>query len=206
MKLIKRLERRIPKGTGKQRQSFGLFLCPYCNKKVERGLSNGKRDKSCGCMYHVLNPVGKSTHGYSRIKLYRVWYSMIDRCHNQKHIDYHNYGERGIVVCREWRSDISFFIKWAISSGYKVGLQIDRRDNDGGYNPLNCRWVTCTVNSRNRRSTKINIKKAREIRIKRIINGTSYKNLGKEYLLDASTIYGIIKNKTWKENKEELLS
>lgn len=198
MELIKRLDRRCPKKTGKQKQSFGLFLCSYCGNKVERGLSNGKRDNSCGCMSRPKK------HGYSKHKLYNVWRNMIDRCYNNQNNNYDSYGGRGITVCKEWQNNIASFIEWAKRSGYRHGLQIDREDNEKGYTPLNCRFVTHTINSRNRRSAKLNIEKAREIRFKRCVTGASYKDLVKEYNVNKSTICGIIKNNLWKESEVKL--
>jgi hypothetical protein len=75
---------------------------------------------------------------------------MIQRTTNPKALGYKNYGERGIVVCDEWKNNINFFI-WARSHGYKEGLEIDREDNDGNYCPENCRFVTRSQNCTNRR-------------------------------------------------------
>jgi hypothetical protein len=73
---------------------------------------------------------------------------MIQRCLNRNHGSYARYGGRGITICDEWR-DFANFGRWAESTGYKPGLQIDRRDNDGPYSPDNCRWLTDAQNKRN---------------------------------------------------------
>lgn len=85
--------------------------------------------------------------------LAKVWNGMKNRCYNLKHDSYKRYGGRGIKVCQEWFDSSSHFIKWALNHGYKEGLQLDRIDVNGDYEPSNCRWVTAKTNSRNRRNT-----------------------------------------------------
>lgn len=79
---------------------------------------------------------------------------MKDRCHNKHSKEYHNYGERGIAVCDEWRNNFQAFYNWVISNGYKEGLQIDRIDVNGNYEPSNCRWSTPKKNSNNKRNNR----------------------------------------------------
>lgn len=95
------------------------------------------------------------THGYSADypKLYNVWCTMLTRCYNPKREKYKDYGSRGVCVCPEWQRAENF-CKWALENGYKDGLQIDRIDVNGNYEPSNCRWVTPKQNSRNKRNTK----------------------------------------------------
>lgn len=99
---------------------------------------------------------GKNHHSYkhglskTKPKLYRLWSSMSERTTNPNHHAFHRYGGRGITICDEWRYNVLIFIEWALSHGYKEGLQIDRIDNDKGYSPNNCRFVTPKVNSNNR--------------------------------------------------------
>ncbi len=75
---------------------------------------------------------------------------MIERCRNIKNKNYHNYGGRGISVCNEWYVFTNFY-NWAISN-YQKGLELDRENNNGNYEPENCRFVTDIVNSNNRRN------------------------------------------------------
>lgn len=73
------------------------------------------------------------------------------RCYNPKSDQYKNYGARGIKVCDEWLNGTEGFYNWAKANGYRRGLQIDRIDVNGNYEPSNCRWVEPKVNARNRR-------------------------------------------------------
>lgn len=96
---------------------------------------------------------GDSTKGSETYRLYRIWKSMRLRCLNPKDTAYKNYGGRGITICDEWRKYESFR-DWALANGYQCNLIIDRRDNDGNYEPGNCRFTTRIVSNRNRRITK----------------------------------------------------
>jgi len=95
----------------------------------------------------------KKMHGKSKTKIYHVWSGMLRRCNNPKSKAYKNYGGRGIAVCSEWH-DFLVFKKWALSHGYDESLQIDRINNDGNYEPSNCRFVTRSINHQNRRKRK----------------------------------------------------
>ena len=93
------------------------------------------------------------THHQSGTKLYDVWCAAKARCNNPKNKNYKHYGGRGIKVCDEWENSFQAFYEWAMANGYKEGLSIDRIDNDGNYEPANCRWVTQEEQCNNRRTS-----------------------------------------------------
>jgi hypothetical protein len=83
--------------------------------------------------------------------LYSKWRGIKSRCYNENEIGYKNWGGRGIIVCDEWLYSFSSFYDWAVSNGWQHGLTLDRINNDGNYEPSNCRWVGYDVQSRNTR-------------------------------------------------------
>ena len=94
------------------------------------------------------------THGQYATPLYKVWSSMKARCSNYKDKSYCNYGGRGIGVCGEWMK-FEPFQDWATSSGYKKGLTLERKDNNAGYSPENCKWIPKGEQSSNTRRCKV---------------------------------------------------
>lgn len=97
--------------------------------------------------------LGKRKYGPGPIaaqnRLYRIWVGMRARCQpNGKGRDWLRWGARGIRVCQEWNEDFKAFETWSLGNGYKDGLTLDRVNNDGNYDPLNCEWVTKGENSR----------------------------------------------------------
>jgi hypothetical protein len=93
-------------------------------------------------------------HGLSYTPEYRVWQTMRLRCHEPNNPAYNNYGGRGIKVCDRWLDSPENFIA-DMGSKPTPAHEIDRIDNDGGYEPTNCRWVLRAENSRNRRSNRL---------------------------------------------------
>lgn len=91
-----------------------------------------------------------TTHGLSKHPLMSVWCGIKARCLYPSQESYKNYGERGIKICDEWLIFKNFY-DWAINNGWKKGLQIDRIDNDGNYEPSNCKFVSRKTNIDNRR-------------------------------------------------------
>lgn len=91
-------------------------------------------------------------HGLYQTPLYIVWLKMKDRCNNPHDVGYANYGGRGITISEEWNNDFVKFYEWAINNGYAKGLFLDRIDNEKGYSPDNCRFVTRKENNNNKRN------------------------------------------------------
>lgn len=107
---------------------------------------------SCGC-YKAEN----ARRLYSTVRqndkqLYAIWNGIKQRCLNKNNRDYHNYGGRGIEICDEWANKYEAFYYWAIRSGYKTGLQIDRINNNGNYCESNCRFVNRKTQANNKRN------------------------------------------------------
>lgn len=125
---------------------YCLFKCDCGSEKIIRlyPVIIGQI-KSCKCFV-------RSRGGISDTAIGNVWGSMRNRCYDPKNQSYIRYGGRGITVCDEWRNNIVSFYNWCNSNGYKKGLELDRIDNDKGYSPDNCRFVTPMQNSRNKRN------------------------------------------------------
>lgn len=119
-----------------------------CGEVVVVALNNLKmgKSKSCGCI--------QKERSDTKHPLYTKREGMIQRTENPNCGGYEGYGGRGIKICQEWRESFKSFKEWAENNGYERGLEIDRIDNDGNYEPNNCRFVNRRENSLNRRDSR----------------------------------------------------
>lgn len=189
MKFVKLLDRR-PYGTKGQKVRWAMFECGMCGEIVERRMNNGKSQKTCGCDQHPIK------HGKHGTPLYKRWSSMIQRCTNENEPNYHRYGGRGISVCDAW-NDFANFEKWALANGYQRHLKLDREDNDGNYEPENCRFITQRNNVLNSTSTKLSRELAEKIREHKRITGDSYEKTAVIFGITGRTVFDVVKGVRW---------
>jgi len=126
-------------------------VCSCGKHRVIRGDSiTQKHTKSCGCLRDEIVTKRATVHGLCKSRIHAIWGNMLNRCNNKSHGKYKNYGGRGIKVCDRWCKFENFFA----DMGPDNGLEIDRIDNDKGYEPGNCRWVTHRENSFNKSNNR----------------------------------------------------
>lgn len=136
------------------------YLCECkCGRQKSLPSSKLRSVKECFCCRECFYEREK-THGDSqqsrrgkRHSLYVAWDNMLRRCNNPHHPMYPHYGGRGIKVCGGWH-EYTIFKNWSLKHGWAKGLSIDRIDNNKGYSPDNCRWVTQKVQCRNTRHNR----------------------------------------------------
>ena len=172
-------------GRDKWGNKMYLCLCSCGNEKVVAGrnLVTGTTS-SCGCkakenyIFHGLSYLNDKTK-----RLYNVWWNMKERCYNKNSISYKYYGGRGIKVYSTWREDFITFYLWAVTNGYKEGLQLDRIDNDGNYYPGNCKFSTREEQARNRQNSIFVTYKGEEIPLAELaeIKNVKYETLRQQY-------------------------
>jgi hypothetical protein len=127
------------------------FLCKCdCGayKVIRSDSLRCRHTKSCGCLQKEKVSKDATKHGLVYHPLYQKLYGMIERCENPKRLNYKYYGGKRISICKEWRTSPKSFIKWALKTGWKKGLTIDRIDSNGNYCPENCQWLTQSENTK----------------------------------------------------------
>lgn len=124
-----------------------------CGKAVVAGGKDLRRGLtvSCGCFRSENNSTLRTTHGQSYGSTYKTWLNMVQRCQNESHPRFDCWGGRGIKVCERWHT----FPNFLEDMGEKPSpdLSIERIDNDGNYEPGNCKWATMAEQSLNKRNT-----------------------------------------------------
>ena len=155
---------------------YGVYIRPECRE----------------CYRRICREQGRK-----RTPEYQTWLAMRSRCNHPGNASYHRYGGRGISVCERWDSYKVFLADMGPKPAPRH--QIDRIDNDGNYEPSNCRWLTVAENSRRRPSTKLSIAKANAIRWYHGFARYNSVELSKMFGVSDAMIRMILMNKRWVE-------
>lgn len=140
---------------GKILRTMWLCLCSCGNTTIVMGQSlRSGNTRSCGCLVFKNR---HRKHGMYNSRIYGIWTAMKGRCLNPRDGGYMNYGARGITVCMQWLEFPPFY-DWVVThfpdGQVPKGLTLDRRENDKGYSPENCRWITRKEQNRNHRRNR----------------------------------------------------
>ncbi len=184
-RLIRDLGMQFATPTSKQKKRTIILSCSKCGTDVKATINYLNRPTSNG----DCKPCAATTHGFSYHPLVTAYYAMKARCEKKHHASYKDYGGRGITVCKEWKDSKIMFVNWCLSNGYAEGLTIDRRDNNKGYSPENCRFVSRKEQTLNtRRNIKITIDEASEIAEFHSNSNATWKEISKHINIALSTL------------------
>jgi len=146
--IIKESEKRID-------NRVSVYCICDCGNEVIASINSLKKEhkKSCGCLKKETKSNYKN--GLRHHPLYNVWANIKQRCLNKKQPKYNDYGGRGIKICKEWENSFECFYNWCLNNSWGKGLEIDRVNNNGDYEPNNCRFVSRSINMNNTRANTI---------------------------------------------------
>ena len=144
-------------GTDKRGATKWLCKCDCGNEIIayKTNLMKPNHTTSCGCYKREIGEKIKTTHNFSKTRIYKIWVGIKNRCYDSNSNVYYLYGKRGITVCKEWLNDFMAFYDWSMQNGYNEKLTIDRIDSNGNYEPKNCRWATAKEQSNNTSKNRV---------------------------------------------------
>jgi hypothetical protein len=146
--IIKEVEPYIAPNGDKRRKFECLCNCGNTTNVKLNDLTHN-RITSCGCLNKEMSKNRLITHGLRYHPLYKTWCGLKQRCYNTKYVRYNDWGGRGIKVCDRWLNSFENFLE---DMGNRPnGYSIDRIDNDGNYEPNNCRWADNKTQRHNQR-------------------------------------------------------
>ena len=146
----------VVKYAGRDKRNAPMWMCQCDCGNIKNVLGSSLtrgQTKSCGCYNKDRVKETHTKHGQYKTRIYSIYAGMIKRCRTKTIKSYKDYGGRGIKVCDEWLGKDGFinFYNWSMANGYSDNLSIDRINNDGNYEPSNCRWTDAKTQGNNTR-------------------------------------------------------
>lgn len=171
-----------------------LYLCPKCGCEKLAAKADGQNHPLC---HACANRQNRTTHNMADSKIYIKWQAMKRRCLHSKSSDFKHYGGRGIELCQQWHT-FEGFMRWEKFSEWKPGLEIDRIDNNGNYEPSNCRWVSRAENTQNTRRNVLNREMARLIKRLHESGEMSYSVIAKTLTVSKEVVASVVSERSWR--------